>query len=101
MLLSHREGLPRSLVEAAAAGRPIITTDVPGCREVVRHGVEGLLVPRGDATAAASSVARLAQDAPLRARMGAAANFRARERFSEEVVMRSLTRLYAAMLAGR
>jgi glycosyltransferase involved in cell wall biosynthesis len=101
MLLSHREGLPRSLVEAAAAGRPIITTDVPGCREVVRHGVEGLLVPRGDVTAAASSVARLAQDAPLRARMGTAANFRARERFSEDVVMRSLTTLYAAMLAGR
>ena len=101
MLLSHREGLPRSLVEAAAAGRPIIATDVPGCREVVRHGVEGLLVPRGDVTAAAGSVARLAQDALLRARMGAAANFRARERFSEDVVMRSLATLYAAMLAGR
>jgi glycosyltransferase involved in cell wall biosynthesis len=100
MLLSHREGLPRSLVEAAAAGRPIITTDVAGCREVVRHGVEGLLVPRGDVTAAASAVVRLARDAPLRARMGAAANFRARERFSEDVVMRSLATLYAAMLAG-
>jgi glycosyltransferase involved in cell wall biosynthesis len=101
MLLSHREGLPRSLVEAAAVGRPIITTDVPGCREVVRHGVEGLLVPRGDVTAAAASVARLAQDAPLRVRMGAAANFRARERFSEDVVTRSLATLYTAMLAGR
>ena len=100
MLLSHREGLPKSLVEAAAAGRPIITSDVPGCREVVRHGVEGLLVPRGDVTAAANCVVRLAQDASLRARMGAAANFRARERFSEDVVMRSLTTLYAAMLAG-
>jgi len=100
MLLSHREGLPKSLVEAAAAGRPIITTDVPGCREVVRHGVEGLLVPRGDVTAAANCVAQLAQDAALRVRMGAAANFRARERFSEDVVMRSLTTLYAAMLAG-
>lgn len=99
MLLSRREGLPRSLVEAAAAGRPIITTDVPGCREVVRHGVEGLLVPRGDVTAAADAVVRLAQDASLRARMGAAANFRARERFSEEIVMRSLATLYAAMLA--
>jgi glycosyltransferase involved in cell wall biosynthesis len=101
MLLSHREGLPRSLVEAAAAGRPIITTDVPGCREVVRHGVEGLLVPRGDVTAAANSVARLAQDASLRARMGAAGNFRARERFSEDAVMRSLAALYTAMLADR
>ena len=99
MLLSHREGLPRSLVEAAAAGRPIITTDVPGCRELVRHEVEGLLVPRGDVTAAAGAIARLAEDARLRARMGAAANFRARERFSEEVVMRSLATLYTALLA--
>ena len=48
MLLSYREGLPRSLVEAAAAGRPIVATDVPGCREVVRDGKEGILVPLGD-----------------------------------------------------
>jgi glycosyltransferase involved in cell wall biosynthesis len=98
MLLTHREGLPRSLVEAAAAGRPIITTDVPGCREVVRHGVEGLLVPPGDVKAAATAVARLAQDGPLRARMGAAANFRARERFAEDVVMGAAAALYTAML---
>ena len=100
MLLSYREGLPRSLVEAAAAGRPIITTDVPGCREVVRHEVEGLLVPLGDVAAAAAAVARLAGDAHLRARMGAAANLRFGERFTEDAVRATAGRLYRAMLGA-
>ncbi len=56
MLLSYREGLPRSLVEAAASGRPIIATDVTGCREVVRDGIEGFLVPRGDVGAAVDAL---------------------------------------------
>jgi glycosyltransferase involved in cell wall biosynthesis len=97
VLLSYREGLPRSLVEAAAAGRPIVTTDVTGCRAVVRDGVEGLLVPLGDIDAAARALARLAGDAPLRARMGEAARARFRERFTEEAVMRTMTALYAGL----
>src|SRR5262249_22419466 len=84
ILLSYREGLPKALVEAAAAGRPIVTSDVTGCREVVRDGVEGLLVPLGDADAAVRALVRLAADAELRARLGAAANARFRERFTEE-----------------
>jgi glycosyltransferase involved in cell wall biosynthesis len=97
VLLSYREGLPKGLVEAAAAGRPIVTTDVTGCREVVRDGIEGLLVPLGDIDAAARALARLAGDAPLRARMGAAAHARFRERFTEEAVMRTMTELYAGL----
>jgi glycosyltransferase involved in cell wall biosynthesis len=97
MLLSYREGLPKALVEAAAAGRPIVATDVTGCREVVRDGVEGLLVPRGDVDAAARALVRLANDAPLRARMGAAANARFRARFTEDAVMRTMTALYAKL----
>jgi glycosyltransferase involved in cell wall biosynthesis len=97
VLLSYREGLPKGLVEAAAAGRPIVTTDVTGCREVVRDGIEGLLVPLGDIDAAARALARLAGDAPLRARMGAAAHARFRERFTEEAVMRTMTALYAGL----
>jgi glycosyltransferase involved in cell wall biosynthesis len=97
MLLSYREGLPRSLVEAAAAGRPIVATGVTGCREVVRDGVEGLLVPRGDVDAAARALVRLAQDAPLRARMGEAARARFGERFTEEAVTRTVTALYAGL----
>jgi len=97
MLLSYREGLPKALVEAAAAGRPIIASDVTGCREVVRDGVEGLLVPRGDIDAAARALVRLAGDADLRARLGAAANARFRERFTEEAVIRTMTALYAEL----
>jgi glycosyltransferase involved in cell wall biosynthesis len=97
MLLSYREGLPKALVEAAAAGRPIVTSDVTGCREVVRDGIEGLLVPLGDADAAARALVRLAADAELRARLGAAANARFRERFTEDAVMRTMTELYAGL----
>jgi glycosyltransferase involved in cell wall biosynthesis len=97
MLLSYREGLPKALVEAAAAGRPIIASDVTGCREVVRHGVEGLLVPLGDVDAAAQALARLAGDATMRARMGAAAHVRFRECFTEEAVVRTMTTFYAGL----
>jgi glycosyltransferase involved in cell wall biosynthesis len=94
MLLSYREGLPKALVEAAAAGRAIIASDVTGCREVVRDGIEGLLVPRGDVGAAARALVRLAGDAPLRARLGAAAHARFQERFTEAAVTRTMTELY-------
>jgi len=98
MLLSYREGLPKSLVEAAASGRPIIATDVVGCREVVRDGVEGLLVPPGSVEAAASALVRLTEDPQLRARLGAAANARFRERFTEDQVMLTIGRLYRSVL---
>ena len=97
MLLSYREGLPKALVEAAAAGRAIVATDVTGCREVVRDGIEGLLVPRGDVDAAARALVRLADDAPLRARLGAAAHARFQERFTEAAVIGAMTKFYAAL----
>jgi glycosyltransferase involved in cell wall biosynthesis len=99
ILLSYREGLPRSLVEAAAAGRPIIASNVTGCREVVRDGIEGLLVPQGDIEAAANALVRLAQDEALRARLGAAARRRFMERFTEQTVERTVTTLYRSLLA--
>ncbi len=70
VLPSAREGLPRTLVEAAACARPIVATDVPGCREVVRNEVNGLLVASGDPAALAAAVGRLLADPPLRRRMG-------------------------------
>jgi glycosyltransferase involved in cell wall biosynthesis len=97
MLLSHREGLPRSLVEAAAAGRPIVATDVAGCREVVRDGREGILVPRGDADAAVRALVTLAADARLRSRLGAAANARFHERFTSDVVRHTVRNLYLSL----
>lgn len=77
VLPSYREGFPKSLMEAAACGLPIVTTDVPGCRDAVDDGVTGLLVPARDAEALARAISRLAGDAPLRARMGRAARERA------------------------
>jgi glycosyltransferase involved in cell wall biosynthesis len=94
MLLSYREGLPRSLVEAAAAGRPIVTSDVTGCREVVRDGVEGILVAPGDNDAAARALATLATDRALRLKFGAAARTRFQERFTTEAVEQTVRRLY-------
>ena len=100
MLLSVREGLPKSLVEAAAAGRPIVATDVPGCREVVRDGREGCLVPFGDTDAAAQALVRLAGDRGLRLRLGAAAHARFQERFTVDAVKAVFIQLYRSMLSA-
>jgi glycosyltransferase involved in cell wall biosynthesis len=104
LLLSYREGLPRSLVEAAASARPIITTDVPGCRAVVDDGVEGLLVPPGNVEAASRAIERLASDADLRLRMGAAARRRFATEFTVDLVAAKVLAAYARVqspLAGR
>jgi glycosyltransferase involved in cell wall biosynthesis len=98
MLLSYREGLPRSLVEAAAAGRPIVATDVAGCREVARDGKEGILVPLGDGDAAARALIALAADQALRQRLGAAANARFNERFTAAAVRQTVRELYRSLV---
>ena len=67
---SYREGLPRALLEAGACGRATVATDVPGCREVIREGVNGLLVPARDASALARAIGRLLGDPDLRRDMG-------------------------------
>lgn len=69
-LPSYREGLPKTLLEAAACGRAIVASDVPGCREIVQHGVNGLLVPVRNAVALADALDRLVADAEMRHRMG-------------------------------
>jgi glycosyltransferase involved in cell wall biosynthesis len=101
MLLSVREGLPKCLVEAAAAGRPIVAADVPGCREVIREGCEGFLVPFGDVEAAAQALVRLAGDRALRLRLGAAANARFHQRFTVAAVKAVFADLYRSVLSAR
>jgi glycosyltransferase involved in cell wall biosynthesis len=100
VLPSRREGLPLSLLEASACGRPMIATDVPGCREVVRDGETGLLVPLDDAPALAAAIARLAGDADLRARLGTAARRRAETEFSSAIIAAKTAELYREMAAG-
>jgi glycosyltransferase involved in cell wall biosynthesis len=69
----YREGVPRSVLEAMAMGRPVITTDAPGCRETVRHGENGFLVPVRDTAALADAMRRFLDDPSLIERMGQAA----------------------------
>lgn len=94
------EGLPRTLLEAAACGRAIVTTDVPGCRTLVRNGVEGLVVAPDDAAALSEAFLSLAGDPALVARMGEAARPRVLDGFTERDVMEGVKRLYAAMLSS-
>ncbi|KQT78278.1 glycosyltransferase [Methylobacterium sp. Leaf466] len=92
------EGLPRTLLEAAACGRALVTTDVPGCRDLVRDGTEGLLVPPGDPAALAEALARLAGDPALVARMGAAARSRIETGgYTEAAVTDAVCALYAEL----
>lgn len=100
VLPSYREGLPKGLIEAAAAGRPIVTSDVPGCREVVRHEDNGLLVPVKDAVSLAAAIDRLLADPDLRRRMGARGRERAVEEFSVEGVVESTMSLYRDLLGA-
>jgi glycosyltransferase involved in cell wall biosynthesis len=96
---TYREGVPKVLLEAAAAGRPIITTDVPGCRDVVSDGVNGLLVAPGSASSLADALRRLARDPVLRARLGRAGRVRAEREFGVERVVEATLNLYQELLS--
>ncbi len=86
-LPSYREGLPKSLIEAASAGRPIVTTDVPGCREVVTHMVNGLLVQPRDVKALASAIEKLVNDPQLRQSMGEENRHKAESEYANEIII--------------
>lgn len=97
-LPSYREGLPKSLIEAAACGLPLVATDVPGCREVITDGKDGLLVPVRDAVALAAAIARLLDDRELAARLGAAAREKALAEFDERIVLERTLAVYQELL---
>ena len=99
VLPSYGEGMPKTLLEAAACGRPIVATDVPGCRDVVRHGVNGLLVPARDARALADAITALADDPARRAAMGAEGRRRAEEEFAAARIHRETLQVYERALA--
>jgi glycosyltransferase involved in cell wall biosynthesis len=98
VLPSRREGLPLSLMEAAACGRAMIANDVPGCREIVVHEQTGLLVPVDDAPALAAVMERLAGAPELRARYAAAARTLVVEKFATEIIGRQTVALYRRLL---
>lgn len=90
VLPSYREGTPRSVLEAMAFGRPIITTDAPGCRETTRDGINGFLIPPRDVGALVTAMQRLASDAGLRAAFGQASFERCADLFDVEKVNRTM-----------
>lgn len=98
VLASHREGFPRSAMEAAAMGLPIIATDIRGCRQVVDHGRTGVLVPVDDAVAIAEAVSWLATDAEVRAAMGTAGRARAAADFDQRQVIETTLATYERLL---
>jgi glycosyltransferase involved in cell wall biosynthesis len=99
VLASRREGLPKSLLEAAACGRAMVATDAPGCREIAIEGETALTVPVGDAIALAAAIAKLAGDPGLRKRFGANARRLAESKFSAEAIGRETVALYDSLVA--
>jgi glycosyltransferase involved in cell wall biosynthesis len=100
VLPSRREGLPKSLLEAAACGRPLIATDVPGCREIVIHDKTGLLVPVDDPQALAAAILRLVRSSQQRVRFGVAARRLVDDRFSADIIGKATVALYQRLSNG-
>ena len=96
-LPSYREGMPKSLIEAAATGLPIVTTNVPGCREVIEDQSEGILVPARDSHSLAKALNKLVEDVELRNLMGSRSRARAKALFCEEKIISAQTKLYESV----
>jgi len=96
---AYGEGVPKVLLEAAACGRPIIATDVPGCREIVREGENGLLVPPGNVTALTEAIRHLVGAAEIRQEMGLRGREIAETEFSVDSVIRETLSIYRELLA--
>lgn len=97
-LPSYREGLPKVLLEGAASGKAIVATDVPGCREIVLPGVNGLLVPLRDSHALAFAIRRLLGDSEMRERFGRNGRHLVEQQFSDKTIAAQTLRLYQDML---
>lgn len=94
VLPSYREGLPKALLEAASCGRPIVTTDVPGCREIVINGNNGFLVPAKDIPALANALIQLSEDKDLQTQMGKKGRELVEKYFSDEIIHQQTLALY-------
>jgi glycosyltransferase involved in cell wall biosynthesis len=98
VLPSHREGFPRSAMEAAASGLPVIATDIRGCRQVVSHGQNGLLVPLKDPVRLTAAIEALVADRALRERMGTAGRRKAEAEFDDRAVVSKTLDAYERVL---
>lgn len=100
VLPSYREGFPKVLIEAAACGKPVVTTDVPGCRDAILADVTGLLVPVKNSDALASAIERLLNDPELCLEMGRAGRLRAEKEFDVNSVVQKHLTIYQELLAS-
>lgn len=98
VLPSYREGLPKVLIEAAACGRAVVTTDVPGCRDAIEPGKTGVLVPVQNAQALAQAIEQLVEDPNLRRRMGSAGRTFAEQEFTIGKVIEMHLQVYQELL---
>jgi glycosyltransferase involved in cell wall biosynthesis/ribosomal protein S18 acetylase RimI-like enzyme len=101
VLPSWREGVPRSAIEAAAMGKPLVLTDIRGCREVARDGLEAILIPPKDESRLAEAITQLVRDRALRERLAPAARRRVVERFDEQKVIDRIVDHYRVLLADK
>jgi glycosyltransferase involved in cell wall biosynthesis len=97
---SYREGLPRVLIEAAACGRAIVSTDVPGCREIVKDGENGILVPVRDGAATADAIDKLLRDANLRRQMASRSREIAESEYAMDKFIDDTFAIYEAVFPG-
>lgn len=97
----YREGIPRVLLEAASMGLPLITTDLPGCWEVVEHGMNGFLVPPRNPDALAQAMLRLVEEPETRHRLGQASRQRAVDRFDLSIIADQTLSIYRELLARK
>jgi len=98
---TYGEGVPKILIEAASCGRPIVATDIPGCREIVRHNENGFLIPPHDSKALADTLKTLIEDPKLRERMGIRGREIVKDEFSEEIVVNQTIELYKKILRDK
>ena len=99
-LPSYGEGLPTVLMEAAACSRPIVATDIPGCRNVVRHGKTGLLVPVNDSRTLAQALQSLISDDDLRRQFGMKGRQHVEEHFSQRLINDQTIQVYEDLISG-
>jgi glycosyltransferase involved in cell wall biosynthesis len=97
---TYREGLPKSALEAMAAGKPLVATDIPGCREAVVHEETGFLVPPREPVALADALQKLIESPELRLRMGTAGRRRAEQYFADEIICRQTLLVYESLVNG-
>ncbi|WP_044172756.1 glycosyltransferase family 4 protein [Flectobacillus major] len=101
VLPSYHEGLPKVLLEASAVGRAIVASDCAGCTALIQHGINGILVPIGDASQLAQQIHNLLENTELRLALGKAARLKVEQEFSQEIICQQFLMLYQAMLLGK